>query len=110
MCFGMIAVVVTSNISRNGSNGLSRLITTVCGSGAVQAVILLNTPRARGASSKWNFMTENTTSSAVIGWPSCHFTFSCSLNVYVFLSSDNDQDFASNGLGSNAGENSNRLW
>ncbi len=77
----MMATVVTSNISRNGSNGASSVSTTVCGSGAVADLILLNTPRARGASSKWNFMIEKITSSAVIGWPSWNFTLSCRWNV-----------------------------
>ena len=81
MCFGMMAVAVTSNISRNGSNGSFIVSTTVCGSGAVAVSMLLNTPRARGARTKWNFMMEKITSSAVIGWPSWNFTFSSRWNV-----------------------------
>ncbi len=110
MCFGMIAVAVTSNISRNGSNGSVSVSTTVCGSGAVASLMLLNTPRARGARVKWNFMMEKMTSSAVIGVPSWNVTLSCSWNVQVRLSSDSSQLFASSGFGSSVGENSSRLW
>ncbi len=76
-----MAQVVTSNISRNGSNGRSSVSLTVCGSGASAALIFENMPRARGASSMWNFMIEKITSSAVIGLPSWNLTFGCRWKV-----------------------------
>ena len=109
MCFGMIAVAVTSNISRKGSNGSFSVSTTVSGSGASAVAIFWKTARARGARVKWNFMIEKITSSAVIGVPSWNLTFSWSLNVQVFLSSESDQLFASNGPGSSVGLKVSRL-
>ena len=81
MCLGIIATVVTSNISMNGSNGVSSVSVTVSGSGAVASLILAKMARARGDSSVWNFMMENTTSSAVNGLPSCQVTPSCRRKV-----------------------------
>ena len=76
-----MAHVVLSNMSKNGSNGALSTIRTVSGSGAVASSMLANTPRARGDNSMWNFMTENTTSSAVIGIPSWKRTPSCRRKV-----------------------------
>ena len=81
MCLGIIATVVTSKISRNGSNGVSSVSLTVSGSGAAASLIFARMARARGDSSMWNFMMENTTSSAVNGLPSCQVTPSCKWKV-----------------------------
>ena len=63
-------------MSKNGSNGASSVSSTVRLSGALDALIRLNTLRARGASSMWKFMMLNSTSSAVMGMPSCQTTLS----------------------------------
>jgi hypothetical protein len=66
--------------------------------------------RARGESSMWNFMIENTTSSAVKARPSCHFTFSCREKTYSLPSSLMVQDLASSGCGSSVGEKVSSPW
>ncbi len=81
MCLGTIAQAVTSKISRNGSNGALRVKRTVCGSGASAVSMRWRMARARGFTSMWNFMIENTTSSDVKSRPSCHFTPCSSVKV-----------------------------
>jgi hypothetical protein len=74
MYAGTIAQLVTSNISRNGSNGAFSVKLMLWSLLIFTSVMRWNTPRARGASRMWNSMMENRTFSAVKGLPSCHFT------------------------------------
>ena len=107
---GTIAAAVASNISRKGWKACFSTMRTVCGSRASQVSISWKMARARGASSMWNFMIEKTTSSAVKGCPSCHFTPCCRLNTYSLPSGLMVQDRASSGVGSSVLEKLSSPW
>ena len=70
-----------SHAMMNGANGSLSLKTTVCGSVAITSAARCMIGRERGCISTRYFFAVKTTSSAVKGVPSCHFTFSWSLNV-----------------------------
>ena len=81
MCRGMIVPPVASKISMNEGKGCFSRKTTVCESGAVIVSTFSITWRVRAKVAGRNFWKLNSTSSAVKGLPSCHFTFLRSLKV-----------------------------
>ena len=82
MCLGMMGAKPGSNISMKAGKGDFSLTTTVFGSGAcIDSTNLFRITRARACVLGSMSDSENTTSSALKGLPSCHLTLSCRWKV-----------------------------
>src|SRR5438034_1563314 len=98
MCFGSTCDSAAESEAISAGAGALNLTTTVESSGVSTDVTFAYVVRPRGCSTFHTCSSENLTSAAVNGWPSCQVTPLRSLNVTVLPSALVDQLSASAGF------------